>query len=297
MASGAQHAISYSPESVYGVTDSSPSIFALRNTGTTLNATKEQVSSDELRADRQIVDHRHGTKLGQGDITFELGHTPYDDLLEAVCGGTWTANVLKAGTTRRSFTIERQFADISRYLVFRGAEVNTLSVTAAPNSMIQGSFGIIAQSFGSTGTSLGSPTAASTNPPFDSFSGTIEEGGAPIGVISGIDFTLDNGMDPRYVVGSDETIRPSIGRSNLTGTVTAWFENAALLDKFIGETETSIEVEFSDGTRTLTFEFPRVKYTGGDVPVQGDGGILITLPFQALRDSSEASNIVITRSA
>ena len=70
---------------------------------------------------------RHGNRKVGGDIKGELSYGTFDDLLEAVLCGTWTTDVLKAGTTRRSFTFERYFADITQYLRYRGCEINTSS--------------------------------------------------------------------------------------------------------------------------------------------------------------------------
>ena len=97
-------------------------------------------------------------------------------------------------------------------------------------------------------------------------------------------------------MGSNTTPAIVPGRSNLTGTVSAYFENATLLTKFIAETESSIEFTLGNGTtKSYTFLIPRIKYSGGDNPASGEGPIVISMPFQALYDSSEATNLKITR--
>lgn len=302
MANGSRHSMRYIAETVPGTTPASPVFKALRHTGTTLGMSKESLQSEELRDDRQIADFRQGAMQTGGDINIELSYGSFDDLLEAVLLGTWTANVLKAGVVRRSFTIERFFGDIvsadKPYHRFTGVEFNTLSLSITANAMLTGTLGVVGIGM-STGTAIltgATYTAATTTSPMDSFTGTLQEAGTPIAVITEITLSLENGIEPRFVVGSKQSIRPSIARSNLTGQITAYFENSLLLDKFINETESSITFEMPDGAgNKYTVLIPRIKYTGGQPDVDGEGPITLAMPFQALLHPGTGSNIQITR--
>lgn len=211
---------------------------------------------------------------------------------------------LKAGVTRRSFTVERFFGDIASvdkpYHRFTGVELNTLALAINANAMITGSFGVLGQNM-STGTAIiaGATYATpTTTSPLDSFTGVLQEAGVPIAVITEISLSLENALEARFVVGSKQSIRPSIGRSNVTGQVTAYFENSALLDKFINETESSIVFELPDGVgNKYTFTLPRIKYTGGQPDVDGEGPITLAMPFQALLDPTTGTNLMIDREA
>jgi len=300
MADGSLHRLAYVAEVTYGTTPATPAFTTVRNTGTTLGLQKDIIQPAELRADRHIADFRHGAKQVSGDINFELSYGSYDVLLEALMGGTWNANVLKAGVTRRSFTIERYFADLasgSPYHRFTGCEVNTLSMAINANSVVTGSFGIVGKDLSLNAAIVSGATypAATTSSPLDSFSGSISEGGGAIATVTEMSLSVDNGLDPRFVVGSDSTIRPSIGRSNITGSVTVYFDDTTMLAKFINETESSISVTVTNAGGTLAFFLPRVKYTGGQPDVSDEGPISLVMPFQALRATSEATNLQITR--
>lgn len=309
MANGSRHSMRIVAESAYGTTPANPVFDIIRHTGTTLGLSKESLQSEELRDDRQISDFRHGAYQVGGDINVELSYGSFDKLLEAVLGGTWEADTpavgtdrLKAGTTRRSFTIERFFGDIltvdKPYHRFTGVEFNTLSLAINANAMVTGAFGVLGQNMA---TSTAIVTGATYNPatttsPLDSFTGTLQEAGVPIAVITEIQLNVENGLEARYVVGSKQSIRPSIGRSNVSGQVTAYFENSTLLDKFINETESSIVFELPDGAGNLyTVTLPRIKYTGGQPDVDGEGPITLSMPFQALLDATTGTNIIIDR--
>lgn len=298
IATGSRHNLSYVVEATFGTTPSSPGFTPIRHTGTTLGLSKDAVESEELREDRQVAHFRHGNKSVTGDINFELSYGGLDALLEATLCGAWATNVLKAGTTRRSYTVERHHQDIGKYLRSTGCQFNTMSLSVAPNSMVTGSFGIIGSGFTTSGSALGSATysAESTTAPFDSFSGSIKESGSAIAIITALELNIDNGMEALYVVGSADTLLPSIGKSSVTGSVTAYFENTTLLDKFVAETTSSIEFTLTDAAgNDYIVLLPKVKYNSGNPEVSGPGAITVTLDFVALYNSSDASQIKITR--
>lgn len=309
MADGSRHSMRFIAEATYGTTPATPAFDIIRHTGTTLGLSKEALQSEEIRDDRQIADFRHGARQVGGDISVELSYGSFDKILEALLMGTWAVDTpsagidqLKAGTTRRSFTIERFFGDIQSvdkpYHRFTGVEFNTLQLQINANAMITGTIGVVGKDMTTATAIIAGATynPATTTSPLDSFTGTLNEDGTQIAVITEIQLNLDNGLDPRFVVGSKTTLRPSVGRSNVSGQVTAYFENSLLLDKFINETESDIEFTLPDGAgNAYTFKLPRIKYNGGQPDVQGEGPITLSMPFQALLDSATGTNIIIER--
>lgn len=223
---------------------------------------------------------------------------------EAVTITTLT-EVLKAGVTRRSFSMLRHFGDLleaaNPFHLFTGVELNKFSLTVAANAIVKVVFGTIGKDFGApAGTAPAGTTytAANTNAPIDSFSGSIYEGGSEIAIVTELSATLENGIEPRFVVGSATTIKPSIGRSNANGQVTAYFEDSALLNKFRNETESSLRFTLGDlAGNALRITFPRIKYNGGQPDTQGQGAITLALPIQLLYDSATGSNILVERIA
>lgn len=298
IATGSRHDMAYVAESTFGTTPTTPVFVPIRHTGTTLGLSKDAIESEELRQDRQIAHYRHGNKSVSGDVNIELSYGSFDDLLQATLAGSWASDVLLAGTTRRSFTIERHHSDINKYLRSTGCSFNSMSLSVAPNSMVTGSFSIIGKSFTVASTAISGATYSSetTSAPFDSFTGSVNEGGSSVAVVTGIELSIDNGMEALYVVGSDETLLPSIGKSTVTGSITAYFENSLLIDKFISETASSLEFTLTDQAgNSYIFELPNVKYNSGNPEVGGPGAITVSLDFVALYDSGTGSQIQITR--
>lgn len=308
MANSSQHDIYLVEETgTYGTTPSSPSMLKVRHTGTTLGLTKDGLIADELRGDRQISDHQYGVQQVGGDISSELVYDiTLDAMLEGVATNTFSGGVLKfapnTGAARKSFTIMREFTDVTvgKYHLFTGCEFNTLSLTNTANGKTVITFGVIGQGLAINDSDpLTTPTyaAATTTGMMTGTLGSLSEGGASNGLITEASFSLENGLEIKPVIGSDLSLRPSIGRCNCTGSVTAYFENGTLLDKFINGTSSSLEYTCTDAAGNFyTFEFPNIKYTGGDVPSSGEGAITLTMPFQALYDGASETNLLITAS-
>tara|TARA_R110000868_G_scaffold338663_1_gene599435 strand:+ start:8887 stop:9804 length:918 start_codon:yes stop_codon:yes gene_type:complete len=300
IANGAQHSIHYIAEATYGTTPSTPTWIPLPHTGTSLSLSKDAIESEKLRGDRQVEDFRHGNKSISGDISSELEYAAFDDILEAVLCGTWATDVLKAGVTRRSFTVERKFADLTtpEYHRYTGCEFNTLSLSVSPNSMVGATFGVIGKDLVLATAAVASSTYSADvgNSPFDSFTGSISEGGSTIGTVTSIDITIENGLEPLFSVGSSTTNRPSIGKSRATGSLTTYFESKTLYEKFINETSSAITLTLTDvAGNSYEIDMSTVKYNSGSPDVSGEGSVTISMDFVALFNGSDSSQIVITR--
>lgn len=302
-ASGSRHSIGFIEELVFGETPANPAFDALRHNSSTLNLSKASFGSNELRADRMVADHRGGTKSVAGNVVGELSLDSYDALIEAALGGDFALvggvgpdMEAKAGILRKSFTLERYFEDIGQRLIYRGAQVNSMQLTMNTGGIVGLTFDIWAQSMEATVAAIAGATynPATTTSPMDALSGSVLEGGVEIAVATEITLNLANNLNPRFVIGSDESLEPSIGRSIITGTMSAYFEDVTLYNKFINETASSLEVECGDGAGGLmTFIVPRLKYTGGDVPVADEGPVSMSMPFQGILDPVTGTSFIV----
>jgi len=297
IAIGSRARLAYIAEATYGTTPATPAFKILNPTKHNIGLEKESFQSATIRSDRQIVDAQHGVRNVTGDIGFEFRHTSLDDMLEAVMMGAWASDVLKAGTTRRSFTIERYFADIGRYRRATGCEVNTLKLDCPASGIATGSFGIVGSNDVGAASAIASSTYADdpNEVVMDTITGAITVNGAAVATLTQISLSLENGIENKPVIGTDIRIRGAAGRSNCSGELTAYYDADTLLDLFENETEFAIHLVLNHGTKSYTFDLPRCKFTGGKPDVGGEKEISITLPFQALYSDSDATQLKITR--
>ena len=232
-----------------------------------------------------------------------VGGTDGDVIVTDAAGESVTIStvsyVLKGGTTRRFSTFERKFDDLTQYLRYRGCEVNTLALSVAPNAMVTAQFGVVGLDADAAAGSILSGatyTAATTSSPMDSFTGTIEENGSAISVVTQIEINVANGLDPLFVVGQAEAEAISIGRFEVTGTLTAYFDSVTLFNKFVAETESDLMFETGDTAGNIyRWKLPRIKYNGAPPDVGGEGPVTLAMPIQGLYDTTTSSTLSVER--
>lgn len=297
-AQGSRTQLAYVAESTYGTTPASPAMAAVPFNTHSLDLAKTRIQSAEITPDRMPRIDRHGQRTVSGDIVVEMRPADYDWLLEGALFGSFSSDVLNTGTTVKGFTIEDGALDITQYRAFSGCMVNTMQMSIAPNQMTTATFGIMGKNMTQSSSPLdASLTAASGNEPFDSYSGTISEGGSTIAYVNSIDFTLNNNLNPAFVLGSTTSPQMEFGTSSLEGTMTVYYQDAALITKFLNETESSLSIVLDDRVAGLNYTLlmPRIKINGAAVPVANPQSRLMTIPFVALRDSSTGTQLRVTR--
>lgn len=272
----------------------------------TLNLTKQRVQGTDQQPDRMGRHDRHGNRNAAGDVVFDLRAAEYDEFLESAMFGTWDnspvgPDELKFGSTQKFFTMEDYASDIDQARLFTGMGVSQASFSIRPNQMVTTTMTMVGKDMGISAVEK-TVTAASLNSPFDAYSGALEvgdSGGAlsSIATVTGIDFSINNALAPTFVVGSATTPQLEYGMATVEGTLTAYFENLSLVDRFIDEVESALKVAVNDPTAAneYGFFFPRVKFNDAAVPVSSPTSRIITIPFVALYDDTENSSLVITR--
>ena len=300
-AQGSRSSLSRITEVTFGTTPAGDFINLPFSTHS-LNLTKDRVAGNDIQSDRMPRVDRHGNRQVAGDIVVDLRDGDYDDLLEAAMLNAWSTNVLKVGTTPKFFSIEDYAADIDQARLFTGMTVSTMGVSLAPNQMVTTTFGMVGKDM-TIGAVQKTQTASSGAAPFDSYSGDIAIGNvassSAVAIVTGLDFTLTNSFAPTFVIGDDSAPSLEYGRAEVEGTLTAYFEDASLINRFLNETESELEVSVNDptGSNAYTFLFPRIKINSADVGVDGPTSRIISMSFVALYDATEGTNLSITRPA
>ena len=300
-AQGSRSSLSFITESTFGTTPAG-NFTNLPFSTHSLNLTKDRVAGNDIQADRMARVDRHGNRQVGGDIVVDLRDGDFDVFLESAMLNTWATNVLKVGTTPKFMSIEDYAADIDQARVFTGMSVSTMGISLAPNQMVTTTFGMVGKDMTMSATEK-TQDAASGAQPFDAYSGDISignvGGATAVAIVTALDFTLNNSYAPTFVIGDDSAPSLEYGRAEVEGTLTAYFEDAALINRFLNETETEIEVSVDDptGANSYTFSFPRVKINSADVGVDGPTSRMISMSFVALYDATEGTNLKITRPA
>lgn len=210
---------------------------------------------------------------------------------------------VKAGDTRKSFSILREFGDLAGgepFLLYTGCEVASWNLTAAANGLAKSTFTFFGRTM--VGPSAAAPTGTTYKPeldtePFDTFSGELKIDGVESLIVTDYNLTINNNHAPRFVVGADSSQDPSVGQSMVEGSITAYFEDSTLYKKFVNEESFAIELTLqdSDGNKMIV-NLPNLKIGSGTQPdVTADGAITIPINFTAHFDEALGSHVSVRR--
>ena len=298
-AAGSQSITKVIREITWGVTPATtPTFLQLPVESNSLQLAKTTLVDNTLRSDRMGGDVRPGMKKVTGGIKFNYKRGDFDDILANLFQAEWATNVLKPGKTAISHSIETGYADISQFILFKGWQANTMSLSVKPNSLISCSIDGIAKtpSAPTSVTGATTTTASTTNEVFDSFTGSITEGGSSIATITGIDIAFTNNLTESNVIFSDTIGALLAGNIGITGTLTAQFWDATLYNKFFNNTASSISFTLTDvATKIHTWAFPKIMYTSGDINPSGPGELSISMKFNVQYDSTSTNKCSLTR--
>jgi hypothetical protein len=217
-----------------------------------------------------------------------------------------TADGLEVGTSGRSFTILTHFADAEDgvngagtgiWQITRGVVITGFSFDVSVNSIVTGSFPTLGRGQETDILLEGGWTfpAVEKTETFAGVDGKLIEAGAVIAFVTSIQNTLDNNAQALFEIGSDEVSFIEEGRANSTLSIATYFTNANLVNKFLNETETSIDILLTGVDGSLSFSYPRVVYTSGAPSIEGQQSVSQALEAQALGQQDGGSSLIIQR--
>lgn len=210
------------------------------------------------------------------------------------------------GVTRKSYVIEKFFADLSpeQRQIYSGMRVSTAEVTITPGAILTGQFGFAGKQCISQGATIGNgvPAAASSNNVLNAVDNITDIRVNNVSPGAGVYFTevgwkIDNKVREQGAVGSLPNIGIGLGRPEVTGTIKAYFQNRALLDYYTNFTEFGLAFRAVDSAgNSQVYDFPAIKLTDGQALATGnDQDVFAEFTFTAKRAALEGYMMGITR--
>lgn len=295
----------YLAESTYGTTPVDDAGWqTVRFVNDSLGGRPVSVQSAEQRGDREPVAQILTNLDVGGDVEVEWSQTTFDDWLEALMGGTWTANVLTIGTTERSFSIEREYDGLSRFAQFTGMRIASMSMNITHGSLVTANFSFAGNGAAKANTSAvgaGSVAAASTNRVLNGGNDltilNIDDSGVAFPVRS-LTLNVDNNIQPINAIGTLAPTDQAVQTANVNGSMEVYIDadSIDLFTDIIANTSKDIDLTLSDGTNTYAIAMPEC-YLNGDLPGgQGRNDLILqTVEFSAAYNSTATYAIQITR--
>ena len=210
------------------------------------------------------------------------------------------------GVTQTSFVIEKEFSDLSsEFEINLGCVLASFGLSVAQDAVITGSFGVLGKVAASAAaTGGGGYTAANTNNPFNGIDHVISilEGYPAVNVDNdfetfAFDLDLQNNLRERGIVGTLGPKSIGAGKIQVSGTLQAYFESKAIMDKYLNWTSSALAVVLEDDDgNAYVIDLPRVKFTDGKRVAGGENtDIIADMSYGAYMHETEGVTIRIVK--
>lgn len=295
-ASASEVQLAVIPEAAWGVTPVSPAFQNMRMTAETLQPAKTTVRSNEIRADRNVVDEIMVGRAVAGNLSFELSYGTFDRFLESLFYSTWSTNVLENGSQDgTSLTAERKVelpSGAFEYSRFVGLVANTMTLNINSGAIVTGEFGMMGKYGGRGTTALAGATYTQQSTSrilnaVNHFAQLHVAGLSPAPRIKGLTLNITNNIRRQDEVGNLDSAGLAPGRFEVTGTINAYFENGNMLQAFLDHEDLSLSFVLGDASgMRYRFTLPTIILTGepGGNATSNDDDVMQNIAFTAVLD-------------
>lgn len=199
------------------------------------------------------------------------------------------------GHTDDSYTIEEWYSDVAQSEVFDSVKFGTLNVQLPTTGLVTVDLSAMGRDM-TEGTSqhFTTPAASGTNGIFSSVSGAIVVNGAPVGLITQGDFTVERGLEAANVIDQNAAVDIFTGRIRVTGNFSTYFTDGTFRGYFLNEDTISVIFVVADSedkdAAFVSFVLPKVKI-GSASKNDGEMGIVQDHSFTALLNDVTAGGL------
>jgi hypothetical protein len=196
----------------------------------------------------------------------------------------------QTGHTDDSFWIEEWHPDTLLSEQFGGCSVQRLGLNLQANGITQIDIGFLGYDMVTAGAAYyTTPTAAGTAGVLAAPNGRLRVGGVDVATVTSLQMTLETGLTNAQVVGSNITPDLFPGRKIVTGSFSAYFEDGALRDAFINESNIALQSYLTGSTAAnspcFAFKIDNLKLGQAD-KTDGQQGIIRNYTFQAILNAA-----------
>lgn len=215
-----------------------------------------------------------GTRIGKVvSVTTAKIIFSHVTLTNEAAGATVTVagKSLRNGTTKKTFSVENQYTDLTN--VFEssvGQIVNTCVINAASGSIVTGTFGFMGRAitYGAATIGTGAPSAVSTEGIMSAVANVSTlylDGVALTGTyVKSANLSLTNNVRALDAIGNLYPVDNNMGSIGATLATQLYFADATYLNKFVNATVITVAYMFTDAAgNVLVVDLPRCKISTG----------------------------------
>src|SRR6185312_7892268 len=182
---------------------------------------------------------------------------------------------------------------------YTGVRMNTLDLSLRPKQEVTANWGVMGITSPAPTTAIISGATYAPATATDIFNAGLNVAALSIAStslvrtpkIQALDLRISNNLYEIDAVGQYYPYSHGLGRFDVTGTITALFENFAMLSAIMNHEDVALGFTLQDAIgNSLAFSIPKVKLTDGGAPVPGNNQpVIVAAPFQAYFDSGSSA--------
>lgn len=291
-------------ESSWGVLPSPATFTPIRVTGESIDVRRENVVSQEIRADRNVPDLIQVGGGAGGGINLELSYDTFDALLQAALFSTWTgspATTMVNGVTPKSFHIQKKFegGGTDQYFLYTGMMVDTFDLNIRAKQIVTGSVNFIGKGGTLSQAATGTTGSVNTKAVMDAGTGLALTRVAisPAPTLLGCTIRISNKLREQPQCAAIVAAGVGAGRCEVSGSFEAYFTSKTIADMYLAGTAGSLNLTIGTVTaEKYTINIPNLKISNAKINAGGnDQDVVISCDWQGLYNTGIAGTIQILK--
>lgn len=227
--------------------------------------------------------------------------TPATAIVDDAAGEAVTVaaafEVVKIGSTRRTFAILERHTDKNLDYIYRGCEVNGMTLNMPLGGKAGITFPVVGKEAETYAVPVGATFAARTSTDMMvTTEGELLLDGASVGYATELNMVLANGQEAAFALFQRAAFCVTNGIARVTGTLSFYLVDGTLWDRYLSEDEQAVRVKVQGPTGYYVFMMPRTKFPTGTKETNGPGAIIPTLNISAGYDDTAGTTLSIQRS-
>ena len=294
-AMGVYSSVRFVPEATLGVTPSDGTVRSLPFNSCTLAASQNRTAPATMTGRRDPVEPIMGNINVSGGLTVPLDANAFGWLLAMAFGNPTTTtvstgkyqHVFKPGRTQPSVSIEKAFSN-GDYFVNSGVKISSMGFSFGGD----GELTVDVQMLGCNETIDDEPISDDvediTLDRFNNFQAGLKVDNADVAVATELTLDINFGLDEEgYAIGGNGfRSRINEGLLELSGNMTAFYDDDTYIQKAMNSTITALQVKLTKGEASLQIDLPEVQFPRRSPTIEGSAGIMQNLEYGAFYKES-----------
>lgn len=289
-AMGVYSGVRFIPEAQLGVTPSSGTVRSLPFNSCTVAAEQNRTAPGTMTGRRDPVEPIMGNINVGGGLTIPLDVNAFGWILAMSFGNPTTTSVtggkyqhvFKPGTEQPSISLEKAFSN-GEYYVDKGCKISSMGFSFGGD----GELTVDVQMLGCNEVINDEPISDSVTElaldRLNNFQAALKIDNVEVAVATELTLDVNFGLDEEgYAIGGQGfRSRINEGLLELSGSMTAFYDDATYVEKAMNSTITALQVKLTKQGNSLQIDLPEVLFPRKSPTIEGSAGVMQNLDYGA----------------